>query len=299
VPLISFEEAWRAYRDAEARLPGKPPPVSPRRVDGIADLAGQFDLVLLDSWGVLNLGDRPIPTARAAVAGLRRAGIAVRVISNDASGDKERAVANHRRRGFDFHRDEIVNGLDLLPDRLRDLDLSGQIGLIADSPAPMANVTGDMLALGDAGGAYAGVCAFVFLSADRWNEKRQILLRDSLYRNPRPIIVCNPDIASPSGTNQNAEPGFYAHRIASETAASIIFCGKPFREIYRLALAANPGIPPERVLCVGDTLHTDILGARAAGFRAMLVEDGFCTGKDALSLARESDIWPDFVAPSL
>ena len=299
MPLISFEQAWRAYRAAEARLPSKPPPLSPRRVNGIADLAGTFDLVLLDSWGVLNLGHSPIPSARAAVAHLRRARIPLRVLSNDASGDKDGAVANHRRRGFDFRGDEVVSGLDLLPERLQNLELSGPIGLIADPPAPMAAITGAMCALGDARSAFDEVSAFVFLSADCWNEKRQNLLRESLRRNPRPIIVCNPDIASPNGTSQNAEPGFYAHRLASETGASIIFCGKPFGEIYRLALAADPGVVPARVLCVGDTLHTDILGARAAGFRAMLVEDGFSAGQDALSLARESDIWPDFIAPGL
>ena len=59
------------------------------------------------------------------------------------------------------------------------------------------------------------------------------------------------------------------------------------------------GVAPERVLCVGDTLHTDILGARAAGCRAMLVESGFLAGRDPLALAAESGIWPDFIAPGL
>ena len=97
----------------------------------------------------------------------------------------------------------------------------------------------------------------------------------------------------------NAEPGFYAHRIAGETGIAPIFCGKPGAPIYHAALARAGNIAPERVLCVGDTLHTDILGARAAGCHAMLVEDGFCAGRDALALAAECGIWPDFVAPAL
>jgi HAD superfamily hydrolase (TIGR01450 family) len=299
VPLISFEEAWHAYRRAEARLPAKPPPVTPRRVAGIAALAGLFDLVLLDAWGVLNLGDTPIPSARSAVAALRSNGVPLRVLSNDASGDKARALGNHRRRGYDFAADEIVSGLDLLPDRLQEMQLRASVGLIADPPAPMPKITRDMLVLGDHGRAYDEASSFVFLSADGWTERRQGLLRDSLRLRPRPIIVCNPDIASPNGTSQNAEPGFYAHRLAAETKVVPIFCGKPFSEIYVRALAAFPGIARERVLCVGDTLHTDILGARAAGLRAMLVEDGFCVGRDVRSLARECGIWPDFIAPGL
>jgi glycerol 3-phosphatase-2 len=33
----------------------------------------------------------------------------------------------------------------------------------------------------------------------------------------------------------------------------------------------RPGVPDERVLMVGDTLHTDILGGNAAGFRTALI----------------------------
>jgi ribonucleotide monophosphatase NagD (HAD superfamily) len=50
------------------------------------------------------------------------------------------------------------------------------------------------------------------------------------------------------------------------------------------------------VLCVGDTLHTDILGGRSAGHRTLLVEDGFCAGVDGAALAAECGIWPDFIA---
>lgn len=299
MPLISFEEAWRAYRRAEPRLPPKPAPVVPQRVPGIAALINDFDLVLLDAWGVLNLGDQPIASAPAVIALLRDRDMPLRVLSNDASRDKVQAAARHHRRGFDFRPEEIIAGLDLLPERLRSLDLAAPPGLIADPPAPLAETTEGMPALGDDAARYDQVPAFVFLSADCWNEERQRLLHHSLQARPRPVIVCNPDIASPNGTNQNAEPGFYAHRLAEATDTAPIFCGKPFPEIYRRALATMPQTRPERVLCVGDTLHTDILGARVMGFRAMLVEDGFSAGQDVLSLARESGIWPDFIAPGI
>jgi glycerol-1-phosphatase len=163
----------------------------------------------------------------------------------------------------------------------------------------MPELTSPMLALGDDSAAYNEVSAFVFLSADNWTEARQHLLQRSLRQNARPIIVCNPDIASPGGAQQNAEPGFYAHRLAEETGAAPIFCGKPFAEIYRKALEAHPGVRPERVLCIGDTLHTDVLGARTQGFCAMLVKDGFSAGQDVLALASQCGIWPDYIAPGI
>jgi HAD superfamily hydrolase (TIGR01450 family) len=299
VPFITFEHAWREYRRAEPRLPPKPPPVRPERVAGIAAIRDRFDAVLLDAWGVLNLGDVPIPRALAAVKELRNAGVPLLVLSNDASTDKASAVAKHRRRGFDFAAEDLIAGIDLLPETLARLALEAPPGLIADPPAPMQALTGAMPILTDDPEPYEHVPAIAFLSADRWSEQKQVLLRESLMRCPRPLIVCNPDIASPDRHMLNAEPGYYAHRIADETGVVPILCGKPEGGIYQRALARHARVRPERVLCVGDTFHTDILGARAAGCRAMLVEDGFCAGRDVLSLAAECGIWPDFVAAGL
>ena len=299
MPLIAFEQAWQAYRRAEARLPSKPPPIRPERISGIAAVLDRFDLVILDAWGVLNLGDTPIARAQAVVRDLRGRGVPLTVLSNDASSDKARAVATHRGRGYDFSAEEIVAGLDLLPEALARLALPAPLGLIADRPAPMAELTGGMIPLEDEAATYEKPSGVAFLSSGGWTEARQRRLRESLLRRPRPLIVCNPDIASPEGDMLNAEPGYFAHRIADATAVVPILCGKPERAIYELAFARFPSLRPERVLCVGDTLHTDILGARAAGCRAMLVEDGFCAGRDALALAAECGIWPDFIAPGI
>jgi len=299
LPFITFEHAWREYRRAEPRFPPKPPRVRPERIAGIAAIRDRFDAVFLDAWGVLNLGEAPIPRALVAVKALREAGMPLLVLSNDASGDKASAVARHGRRGYDFGTEDIIAGLDLLPETLAGLALEAPPGLIADPPAPLQALTGGMPVLGDDPASYEEVPAIAFLSADNWSERRQALLRESLVHRARPLMVCNPDIASPGTHMLNAEPGYYAHRIADETGVPPILCGKPEGGIYRRALERLPGVRPERVLCVGDTLHTDILGARAAGCRAMLVEDGFCAGRDALALAEECGIWPDFVAPGL
>ena len=299
MPFITFEHAWQEYRRSERRLPPKPTPVRPERIAGIGEIRHRFDAVILDAWGVLNLGSAPIPRALVAVKELRAAGMPLLVLSNDAATDKATAAENHRRRGYDFRAEDIIAGLDLLPEMLASLALDAPPGLIADPPVPMQALTGAMPALGDDPATYERVPAVAFLSADHWSEKKQDLLRESLIHRPRPLIVCNPDIASPEAHMLNAEPGYYANRIADETGEPPILCGKPDGGIYRKALARLGGVRPERVLCVGDTVHTDILGARAAGCRAMLVEDGFCAGRDALALAAECGIWPNFVAPGL
>jgi len=299
LPLLDFAQAWRAYLAGAPRLPSSPPKVTPRRIASVAEIAGEFDLVVLDAWGVLNLGDAVIPTALDAVAELRQRGKRLAVLSNDASCDKAMAVAKHRRRGFDFVADEIIAGVDLLAETLGALPPPERLGLIADDPLPFPELTGRMRRLGDSAVLYDNVDGFVFLSSDTWSEERQDALRASLARNPRPLVVGNPDIVSPGPAAIYAEPGYYAHRLAAEFALAPIFLGKPYAAIYRRLAARHPDITPGRVLCVGDTPQTDILGGRAAGHRTLLVEDGFCRDRDTLALCRESGIWPDFIAPRL
>src|SRR5262249_39114335 len=150
--------------------------------------------VILDAWGVLNLGPAPIPRAVAAVGELRAAGLPLLVLSNDAAADKANAVENHRRPGYDFSAAGIIAGLDLLPETLARLALDAPPGLIADPPAPMQALTGAMPVLDDDPAIYEQVPAVAFLSADHWSEQKQHLLRESLVHQPRPLIVCNPDI---------------------------------------------------------------------------------------------------------
>lgn len=221
------------------------------------------------------------------------------VLSNDGTSEPAAAAARHRRRGFDIGDDEVVVGIDLLPAVLARLAPASATGLIADRPAPLGRLTAAMVPLADDPVAYDTVAAIVFLSSDGWSEKRQALLQASLAHRPRPLIIGNPDIVSPDSAGMATEPGYYAHRIAEATGIEPIFCGKPFRPIYERVAARYPHIPPERVLCVGDTPHTDILGGRACSYRTLLVEDGFCRGQDGLVLAAESGIWPDFIAPGL
>ena len=299
MPSLSFDLAWREYLAAAPRLPAVPPPVTPRRVSGIAEIAGDFDLVVLDAWGVLNLGDTPIPTAAPEVAALRRSGKRLVVLSNDGAADKAMAVAKHRRRGFDFSAAEIISGVDLWLDLVPTLPPLEQLGLAADDPLPFADLTHRMVRLGAEAASYDLVSAFVMLSCDDWTEANQALLHTSLARRKRPLIIGNPDIVSPGIETIGIEPGYYAHRLAATLGLTPVFLGKPFPAIYDRVSARHPDIPRDRVLCVGDTPHTDVLGGRNAGYRAMLVEDGFCRGRDTMALCRESGIWPDFIAPRL
>ena len=296
---LTFDEAWREYRRAEPFLPAPPPPVVPRRIGDVTAIAADFDLIALDAWGVLTFGEQAVGTALAAVARQRAIGKRLMVLSNCGSRDAPALAARLRRFGFDFAAEEVVNGLGLVDATLAPLSLAPPLGVIADPPLPLPSLTRAMLPLAEDAAAYDRVSAVVFLSSDGWTAARQELLQASLARRPRPLVVANPDVVSPEPEGYNAEPGYYALRVAAAAGQKLVFCGKPFPAIYEAMRARHPAIVPHRVLCVGDTLHTDILGGRVAGHRTLLIEDGFCRYKDGAALAASCGIWPDFIAPRL
>jgi predicted HAD superfamily phosphohydrolase YqeG len=76
--------------------------------------------------------------------------------------------------------------------------------------------------------------------------------------------------------------------------------GKPFDDAFNDAMDRLGTIEPRRIAMVGDTLHTDILGGRAAGTRTVLVRDhGLFAGLDTERFISCSGIVPDFSCPSI
>ena len=56
-------------------------------------------------------------------------------------------------------------------------------------------------------------------------------------------------------------------------------------------------IQPEKVGMVGDSLHTDILGAKSCGLQAILLSSyGLLAGRDILDETKKAQIYPDIIA---
>jgi glycerol 3-phosphatase-2 len=155
----------------------------------------------------------------------------------------------------------------------------------------------DALFLAENPADYDAVDGFLFFGSAEWTETRQEMLAASILKNPRPLLVGNPDIVAPVEGGLSREPGYFAHRIADVTGISPKFSGKPFAGVYDMVLERLPAnIDLNRVVMVGDTLHTDILGGRAAGIRTALITDyGSLKDTDVDRAISVSGIIPDFI----
>ena len=63
--------------------------------------------------------------------------------------------------------------------------------------------------------------------------------------------------------------------------------------------ASRPGVKNSQVLMVGDTLHTDILGARLAGLDTVLTLSGNTLAAQAELEIRSTGIVPTHICPDI
>jgi len=299
-PEINTDWAFARYEEVRQRLPEARFPKTSIRHKHTGELAEAFDVFVLDAFGVLNVGETALRGAPERIAALQAMGKEVYVLTNGATYNAEKARAKYARLGFSFEPSRIIASRDVLSDGLAKYPSAFRWGFMATADSQVEELAPQSVVLADDPATYDEVDGFVLLSSIGWTDARQKKLIQALTKNKRPVLVGNPDIVAPREESLSLEPGFYAHDLADRTGIAPLFFGKPFRnafdEVIRRVARDRPGVPPERIAMVGDTLHTDILGGAAAGFKTILVTDyGLFRGHPIASYIAASKIVPDFI----
>lgn len=293
---MTMDEAFAAYERVRHRLPPVQRTGASRRETNLDAIADEFDVFLLDAFGVLNIGETAIGGVPDRVKRLQKAGKRVVVVSNAAGYPHADLMSKYQRLGYSFAPEDVItsrkatlHGLASSPHR--------QWGLMATERLGHADLDAlDVTYLGEVPHAYDEAEAFLLLGSSDWTQERQMLLEQSLRVAPRPVYVGNPDIVAPRETGFSTEPGCYAHRLADATGVAPKFFGKPFKTIFDLAFERLDKAEPGRTVMVGDSLHTDILGGQSAGIKTALISDyGFFAGHDVINPIAVSGIQPDFI----
>ena len=258
-------------------------------VPGLAALAADYDGYILDVWGVMHQGGPAYPEAVACVRRLRAAGKRIVFLSNAPRlAHQVEAVLNGKGVDAALY-DAVVASGDATRQALADRSHSAADGLgtryhLLGPPwsddvidglgyAPTANIAEAEFLLGI--GLDDG-CNTV--------EAHEPVLQAAAARN-LPMICVNPDLVVIRLGVQEPCAGALAARY-EELGGRVRYFGKPYPAVYDLTLA-KLGLPPARVLAVGDGLATDVAGANAVGLDSLLITGGLLA--DTLDLApRES-----------
>ena len=254
-------------------------------VPGLSALAADYDGYILDVWGVMHQGGPAYPEALDCVRRLRDAGKRVVFLSNAPRlAHQVEAVLNGKGVESALYDAVVASG-----DAAR-LALADRSHPAADGLGSRYHLLGppwsdDVIdGLGYAPAADIGEAEFLLGIGldDGCNtvEAHESILQAAAARD-LPMICVNPDLLVIRLGVQEPCAGALAARY-EELGGRVRYFGKPYPEVYELALAAL-GLPPPRVLAVGDGLATDIAGANATGLDSVLVTGGLLA--DALDLA--------------
>ena len=291
--------AFAQYEKVRKRLPTSVARGACKRVPNLGALADNFDVFLFDAYGVLNVGNTPVSGAPERIAALQAMGKRALVLTNGASFPISDRLPQYRSFGFNFSADDVISSRDVLSAHLATLPTIRWAAMAPkDASYEGLGVSYDLLE--DNPETYEKAEGFLLLGSQIWNDARQALLVKALRAHPRPLLVGNPDLVAPYEHGFTLQPGLYGHQLADETGIAPQFFGKPFGSMFTEAKRRYGNTPPERVLMIGDTLHTDILGGAAAGVKTLLVENhGMFKGANVAAYIEQSGIAPDYITPTI
>jgi HAD superfamily hydrolase (TIGR01450 family) len=289
--MLTTQSIFDRYEEVRARFPDVGAREASLSITSLLDIADQVDAFVFDAFGVLNVGETMIPGADIRLDQLRARGCAIRILTNAASYDREGAIAKFKRLGLHVKDDEIITSREAALQNLTE----GHWGVIAADTDLLNDLPGNVTRLKNNSDHYDKVEQFLFLSTADWTTSRQDLLVSAMQQRPRKVLIANADLAAPRDNGFSIEPGHYGHQIADQFPGYVHFFGKPFPEVYDLIEASLASLTPERIAMCGDTLHTDILGAAARGWRTVLVtQDGLFAGYDTQPFSKQAHLFADW-----
>jgi HAD superfamily hydrolase (TIGR01459 family) len=241
----------------------------------LADIVADYDALFCDIWGVVHNGRRLYPGVAAALAAFRAGGGRVVLITN-APKPRDPIPGQLHRIGLPRDCwDAIVTSGDAIRAELR-----------ARAPGPVFKIgpqeDGDLWAGLELDRAEIGAARFVAISGlnDPLNETpddyRDLLA--AAHAHDLEMLCANPDIVVRVGERLVWCAGAVA-QIYEKLGGRVVMAGKPYAAIYRLAreeLARVTGkhIADARILCVGDGVGTDVLGAQNEGLDCLFIASG-------------------------
>ncbi|WP_108839287.1 HAD-IIA family hydrolase [Tateyamaria sp. Alg231-49] len=289
--MLTTKSIFDRYQEVRARFPEVEPRDRSVEIQSLLEIADQVDAFVFDAFGVLNVGETMIPGADKRLDQLREKGCEIRILTNAASYDRDGAISKFKRLGLRVKDEEIITSREATLQKLSE----GHWGVIAADTDQLTDLPVPVTRLRDNSADYHQVDQFLFLSTADWTGSRQDLLEAAMRERPRALLVGNADLAAPRDDGFSVEPGHYGHKVADLFPDHVQFFGKPFPEVYDLIEASLPTLIPSRIAMCGDTLHTDILGAAARGWRTVLVtQDGLFSGFDTQPFSQQAGLFADW-----
>ncbi len=269
----------------------------PNFIERFQPLARDYDVLFCDVWGVVHNGVAAFPAACEALTRFRgEGGTAILITNAPRPGAAVARILDRLGVGRDAY-DAIVSSGDVTRGivEARRGERVFHLGPERDKPI----FTGLDMHFAPLEAADYVVCSGLFDDTIETPESYRDMLAAMRARSL--FMVCaNPDIVVERGDALVYCAGALADAYAA-LGGEVLYCGKPHAPIYRAALSAatarrggsTPPLP--RVLAIGDSVRTDLTGAKAFGIASLFVVSGIHAeelgGRDAPDLGALNPIF--------
>ena len=245
-------------------------------IESIAETFADYDGYVLDLWGVVHDGRKPYPGAIEALVAMK------------AAGKRIAFLTNAPRRAWFIG--QMLQGMGITPAMHDGIMSSGEASWLLLKSGADARFSGPAYHIGperDLSVVEDGAASIVPAVAD---ARYLLNTGPDPDRGPRsvepyrpdleacaaaglPMLCVNPDRAVMVAGERILCAGALAD-VYRELGGDVLEIGKPDAKVYGPTLALLGDIPTRRVVAVGDTAHTDLAGATAAGLDCLWAMTG-------------------------
>lgn len=269
----------------------------PRILPGVRSLVTQYEAFILDLWGVLHDGSQAFPHSAEALRRIRDAGVKTMLLSN---APRRSHVLITQMENFGIPRDlygEVMSsgeatrqaliertdpGFAALGKACYHIGPERDLSIYEDVDVRLTETLDD--------------AEFIVLTGplelDHDISEYETLLGQAAKRK-LPAVCANPDRMVIRQGKRIMCSGAMADRYI-EQGGSVLWRGKPDAAIYALCLQIL-GSHPDRTAMIGDSLETDMQGARNAGISGIWVTGGLHAKELDAGYGKPAD--PGVIAP--
>ena len=252
-----------------------------KSISGLAQIAGNYDVILCDIWGVIHNGNSPYKPATEALELFRSENGPVILISNSPKPSISIPRAFDSIGVFGDFYDAVVTSGDAI---------INEIARRAPGPVFKLGPDRDDVLYADIDLHFSDIehasfisCTGMFDDDDKPDDYLK-LLTEAKDRS-LPFLCANPDVKVRFGGKIVWCGGALA-KIYEKIGGEVIYAGKPHDPIYSLTRAWMRELlgyvpPKDRILCIGDNIFTDLLGAQQQDYDCLFIQDGLYGEKEA------------------
>lgn len=267
-----------------------------RILRGLAEIACDYDLFIVDLWGVVHDGEAVFPGAVDCLRRLRQQGDRVVLLSN-AARLSDSVAAHLVKLGVT---EDLYDWLLTSGDATANAIAASASGTGADARPAYFYIGPErsratLEACGgretDIDGAEIIICTGLVDDERETAEDYRGILTEGVDRGLT-MVCANPDVFVIRGGRKIYGAGAAA-ALYEDLGGTVQRFGKPYPAIFDRLFAESPEIPHARAVVIGDSLSTDIRGARQAGIDSVWIGGGI----HAVELAMDQDgrLQPDQV----